>query len=289
MKNFRYYLEHLLLLGIHAFCKIMPWRMASTLFGKLVATLFSPMARNRKAVRNVRAALHCSPDKAHEIAQKHWNNLGRVLAEFPHLRKIARNHVRFEGLEHIETLRDDGKAGILFGAHLGNWEVIPHALLRHADFAMHPVYRAPNNPYVDKRLHDYRSRGTRLVPYAKSRQGMTGMVKAVKNGEHLGLLIDQKYNEGIETEFFGMKARAGTAFIDMALKYNCPLVPIRCIREKDGFCIKVEPPLDIKNRDVPDILKEVHALLEKWIWEHPDQWLWSHRRWKLENLKYDER
>lgn len=285
MKKLRYIAEHLFLLLFHGIARVLPWTWASGLFGFIAANLGSRMAINRKAMRHIMAALQCDEQTAQTLSKGHWNNLGRVIAEYPHLKKIATHHVTFKGLEHLERLRDDNQCGILFGAHLGNWEVLPHALLHHIDLAMHPVYRAPNNPYVDKRLHAFRAPKGRLTPYSKSRQGMVGMVKALKSGEHLGLLIDQKYNEGVKADFFGMHAMTGTAFIELAKKYDCPLVPIRCIREKNRFIIEACPPIATKNRDVMDVLNDAHALLEKWIKQHPNQWLWLHRRWKPEDLK----
>ena len=285
MKQFRYWTEHILLLFIHGICKVLPWSWSSNALGKLASIIGPKMAINRKAVKNIRAALNCSDETAHEIAKGHWDNLGRIIAEYPNLKTIATNNVCIKGLEHIIRLRDDGKAGILFGGHLGNWEVIPYALLQHANFSAHPVYRPPNNPMVDKRLHAYRSPKGQLMPLSKSRKGMMGMVKALKNKEHIGLLIDQKYNEGINFPFFGMNARTGTAFIELAKKYDCPLLPIRCIRENNGFCIEVSPPITTLNRKVEDVLSEAHTLLEKWILEEPNQWLWLHRRWRAEDLK----
>lgn len=288
MKQFRYWVEHVFLLTLHGICKILPWQWASSFFGFIASALGSHMAINRKAVRHIRAALKCDTDTAQSISKSHWNNLGRVMAEYPNLKTITTHYVRFQGIEHLERMRDDNIGGVLFGAHLGNWEILPHALLHHVGLAMHPVYRAPNNPFVDKRLHDYRAPNNQLTPYPKSRQGMVAMVKALKSGEHLGLLIDQKYNEGVDAQFFDMNAKTGTAFIDMAKKYDCPLVPIRCVREKDGFLIDVHVPIATKNRDVVEILDDAHNLLESWIREHPKQWLWLHRRWKPEELNHVE-
>lgn len=281
----RYYIHHLLLLGYHGLCRLLPWTWASSMGGWIAKTLGTYMAMDRKSIRNIRAALQCDKATARDISKHHWNNLGRVMSEYPHLKQIATHHVRFKGEDHIKRMRDDGKPGILFGAHIGNWEVIPHALLHHFDFKMHPVYRAPNNPHVDKRLHQYRAPDGQLIPYPKSRSGMVGMVKALKSGEHLGMLIDQKYNEGVDAPFFGMNAKTGTAFIELAQKYDCPLVPIRCIREKNGFIIEILPPISISNREVMDVLGDAHNLLESWIKQHPDQWLWMHRRWKREDLR----
>lgn len=285
--KFRYKIEHWGLLILHGFCYLLPRHTASALFGSIAEFIAPKMGMNKKAERHIHNALKTTPEQTSKIAGGMWNNLGRVMAEFPHLQKIAENDVIFKGAEHIERLRDDGQCGILFGAHLGNWEVIPHALLHHYNFKMHPVYRAPNNPLVDKRLHDYRSPDGRLVPYSKSRQGMIGMVKALKNKEHLGLLIDQKYNEGVDAQFFGMTARTGTAFIELAQKYDCPMVPIRCIRDGDKFIIEAFAPIPTKDRDIMDVLNESHAVLEGWIREYPDQWLWLHRRWREEGFDND--
>lgn len=286
-KNIKYFIEHILLLGFHGFCGLLPRHAASSMFGTLASFIAPSMGMNKKAVRHIDMALKTGRVESIRIAEDMWLNLGRVMAEFPHLKDIAEHDVIFKGGKHIEKLRDDGQCGILFGAHLGNWEIIPHALLHHFNFKMHPVYRAPNNPYVDKRLHDYRAPDATLTPYPKSRQGMVGMVKALKNGEHLGLLIDQKYNEGVDAQFFGMTARTGTAFIELSQKYDCPLVPIRCIRDGRQFIIEACAPISTKDRDVMDVLDECHALLEQWIKEYPEQWLWIHRRWRQEDLKND--
>lgn len=285
MRQVRYYLEHVFLLILHGFCRLLPWQLASAMFGKLAGFIGPKMAMNRKAVRHIRAALQCDETQAHIIAKGHWDNLGRIIAEYPKLKTIATHHVRFKGLDILEKLRDDGQGAVLFGAHLGNWEVLPHAIIHHANLEVHPVYRAPNNPYVDVRLHTYRSPDGRLTPYSKSRSGMVGMVKALKKKEHLGLLIDQKYNEGTPAPFFGMQARTGTAFIELAQRYQCPLVPMRCVREKDGFLIEALPPISTLNREVNDVLADAHALLEKWIRDNPEQWLWLHRRWRAEDMR----
>lgn len=276
----KHWIEHIGLLIFHGICKIVPYPYSSRLFGNLAAFLGSRMAMNRKAKRHIMNALQCDEDQAGTIAKGMWENLGRMMAEFPHLQTIAANHVKFNNIERLYALRDDGQGGVLFGAHLGNWEIIPHALLYHANLAMHPVYRAPNNKLVDKRLHRYRAPDGRLIPYSKSRQGMAGMVKALKSGEHLGLLIDQKYNEGVDALFFGLPAKTGTAFIELSQKYKCPLVPVRCIRNGNDFIIDVGEPISTQDRDTMDVLGEAHMLLEEWIKEYPPQWLWLHRRWK---------
>lgn len=285
MKKIEHAIEYAILMFFLGISKILPRHIASTGYGSLISFFASGMAVNRKPYRHIQQALKTDKVETQRISEDMWMNLGRVLSEFPHLKTIAENDVTFVGGEYIEQLRDDGKCGVLFGAHLGNWEVIPHALISHYDFKMHPVYRAPNNKFVDKKLHAYRTPDNTLIAYPKSAAGMKGMMKALKSGEHLGLLIDQKYNEGVDAPFFGINARTGVAFIELAKKFDCPLVPIRCIRDYGtNFTIEVSAPIETKDRDVMDILAECHALLETWIKEYPEQWLWLHKRWRAEDL-----
>ena len=285
MKNIRYFFEYLLLLFLLGICKVLPWTWASSLFGYIAQTIGPKTKMNDKAVRHIRSALQCDEATAQNIAKGHWNNLGRVMAEYPHLDHIAQHNVHFNGVEYINQAREDNKPGIFFSIHSANWEIGPHAMLKNFDLAAHPIYRAPNNQFVDKLLHGYRTSNGQLTLHPKSKRGMMGMVKAMKAGEHLGILVDQKYNEGVTVPFFGMNANTGVAFIELAKKYDCPLIPIQYIREKNGFLIDVHPPIPTLDRDVLDILTDAHKLMEGWIRQHPEQWLWLHRRWKNEELR----
>jgi KDO2-lipid IV(A) lauroyltransferase len=281
----KYWLEYI---GLMAFLgiagRLCPLK-SGVRFGSIIAKIGVRLSKNRVVVRNIQNALHVDDKEAMRISKGMWSNLGRILFEYPHLEYLAKNNVTFQGDEHLKTLTTN-KGGILFGGHLGNWEIISHSLIHHHNIPVHPVYRAPNNPMVDKKLQEYRSTSQQLASYSKSKPGMIGMIKALKQGGILGLLIDQKLNEGVTVPFFDMNANTGIAFIDMAKKFDCPLVPMRSIRTESGFIMDVCPPIETKNRDTLDILNDVHALLEQWIREYPEQWLWLHRRWKTEELKH---
>jgi KDO2-lipid IV(A) lauroyltransferase len=283
----KHWIEYIVLRLFLAVLYILPYGTARKLASAIFAIIGTSLSKNRIAIRHIRAALNVDEQQAKKISTNMWKNLGSIASEFPRLQTITKHYVEFKGGEYLEMLRNDGQAGILFGAHIGNWEVIPHAILYHYNLAVHPVYRAPNNPFVDRKLHKYRNPTNQIVPYSKSKTGMAGMVKALRNREHLGLLVDQKLNEGVDAQFFNMRAKTGVAFIDMAKKFDCPLVPVRCIRKNDGFIIEALPPIETQNRDTSDILNDAHSILENWIKEHPEQWLWLHRRWKKEDLKYD--
>lgn len=288
MKNVRYILEYMLLALITGIFTILPWRKASNL-GNFIGRSIGPrLAASRKAERHAAQSLpDKSDDEIKDIVAGMWGNLGRLMAEYPHLKKIAREAVIYDddSMAIIRELADDEKPGILVGAHIGNWEAIPYALLNEG-LAMHSIYRRPNNPYVANLLEKYRTSGGLLKAFPKSKKGTIQMAKAMKNGEHVGMLIDQKYNEGIDSVFFGRPAPTSTLFIDLVRRFDCPIVFGYAVRGPNNtFIGKMFPPITTrdengKEREDIDILDEYHRRIEEWIREYPDQWLWIHRRWR---------
>jgi len=282
MKKLRYMTEAAALYLAYGLFKILPPAAASNLGGWLARTIGPKLAASRKARQNINAAL--PGQHTDKILYDMWDNLGRVMAEYPHLEKIAPS-VELVGSEHLKT---PGTA-VYFGAHLANWELLPSSFFLQENIYTRSLYRAPNNPWADKLLHNCRTLNGRLGTIPKSRSGTRQWMDAMKQGDKIALLIDQKYNEGITADFFGMPAKTGTAFIQMAKKFNCPLHPMRCERlEATRFRITIYPALTIENRADEDILSEAHRHLESWIRERPGQWLWLHRRWVMNEIKTEE-
>jgi KDO2-lipid IV(A) lauroyltransferase len=149
-----------------------------------------------------------------------------------------------------------------------------------------PIYRAPNNPFSDKLLKWARSMGGKLKTIPKSKTGTRQLVKALQEGAHIGMLIDQKYNEGIEADFMGRPAMTSPVYAQLAQKFDIPLIPLRIERtEGPNFRVTVFPPLETRNKNIEEIIDESHKLLGNWIKEKPEQWLWLHRRWDSKKLK----
>jgi KDO2-lipid IV(A) lauroyltransferase len=271
-----------LLYGLFA---LLPLDLASTAGGRLGRAVGPWLAVSRRAERNLGRAF---PDKtAAEIAAVvagMWDNLGRTFAEFPHLAEIyAAGRVDLRGIEHIEALRDDGKPGLFFAAHLGNWELA--AFGAHVrGVRLHLVYRAANNVFVQwlygRRLP---SRDAELIP--KGAQGARRVLELLKKGEHVGMLVDQKMNDGIPAPFFGRDAMTAPALAQFGLKFGCPVVPARVERLGGArFRVTAFPPLELvrtgdRHADIAANTARVNALIEGWIRERPEQWLWVHNRW----------
>lgn len=284
IKKIRYALEAFVLLIFLTLSKILPAPWASNIGGFLGRTIGPKLAASRKAYTHIKLAL---PNKTEaevkEITRGMWDNLGRVMMEYPHLSHIGRDRTEIIGMDILERYR--GKPALLLSGHLANWECCPPALVQQGHFNASPIYRAPNNPFADAMLHYARSLGGKIKTIPKSRSGTRNIVLAMKDGTFIGLLIDQKYNEGVAVDFFGHPAMTSPIFVQLAQKFDCPLIPLRIERLKGcNFRITIEEPLEIKDKTAEAIIAETHVLLESWITERPEEWLWLHKRWgKIKN------
>ena len=286
MKHIRYFFEALLLYILFFIFRILPVETASNIGGWLGKTIGSNLAASRKAFRNLQNAL---PDldetQQKKVISDMWENLGQIIAEYPHLEHIAEKRTDINGSEILKSIFDKKQGAIFFGAHLSNWEVNCAATLKQFNKDIALTYRAPNNPWSDKLLMHARSLGGQLKAYPKSRKGGKELITALKNKNYVGILIDQKYNEGLSVPFFGIPAMTNPVFVQLCQKYKCPLVPVR--NERLGaakFRINIYEPLvlfDEQNNPIPveEVIAQAHKYLESWIKEKPGQWLWLHRRW----------
>lgn len=280
MKNLRYAAEAFVLILFYGLCDILPVKAASALGGFIGRMVGPRLAASRKARNHLRESM---PEITDTDVEKHitgmWDNLGRVIAEYPHLSDIGAHRVNLIGAAHIKASIDQNKPVIVFGAHLGNWEVMAPAVYHQLGVKLGLVYRAPNNPISDRLLDYARSLRGLIKTLPKSTAGTRQLVQALKNGESIGILIDQKYYEGVAVPFFGRPAMTSPAFVQLARKYQATLIPFQCVREADArFTVTFEAPLNTDDTDM-DVMRRAHTRLESWIEQKPGQWMWLHRRW----------
>lgn len=274
MKRMRYILEAAGIFVLFGVFRLLPAPAASAFGGWIGRTIGPLLGASKKARRHIEKSLP-GRDPA-PIIRDMWNNLGRTMAEYPHLKTLIERHTEIHGY-----LPEGHRQFIFFSGHLANWEMSATGMMHFFGIAPHLIYRAPNNPYVQNMLDRSRSLNGEITTIPKSSQGARDMVRALKKGESLGILIDQKYNEGIEADFFEQPAMTSPAFVQLAQKFDLPLIPVRPERVNGcQFRITIYPPIPVKDRPAEDVVAEAHRLLENWIDERPGQWLWLHRRWK---------
>ncbi len=288
-KRLRYFFEYLLVRALFALFAALSLDRASALGGRLGRLIGPRLGLSRRAHANLALAMpELEATARQRIVTDMWEHLGRVFAEYPHLGDFHfydadDDRLEVVGAEHVDALRDDGIGGIVFTAHIGNWEIGSLAVIQRG-LALDQLYRAANNPGVDRLIR--RARAVFSDRYhAKGAAGLRSLVAALKRGGHLALIADQRFNEGIAVPFFGHDAMTAPTIAELALRYRVPVVPGHVVRlEGARFRVIFEPPLALpdsgdRKRDVATVMAAVNARYEAWIRAHPEQWLWLHRRW----------
>jgi KDO2-lipid IV(A) lauroyltransferase len=272
--------------GFLIVCRVLPVDWASALGGAIGRALGPILGQSRIARRNLARAMPQNDAAANrEIIRGMWDNLGRVVAEYPHLPRICDRlrggRVEVAGLEHIDALLKDSRPAILFGGHIANWEVLAY-IARHTGLDLAFIYRTPNNLFVDRMLRRLRDAPNQ---FRKGAEGARQLYAHLRRGGHAAMLIDQKMNDGIPVPFFGRDAMTAPAIAQLALRLECTLLPARTERLGGArFRITVYPPIAIarsgdRAADERLLMARINALVEGWIAERPAQWLWLHRRW----------
>jgi KDO2-lipid IV(A) lauroyltransferase len=289
MEKIRYLAEGSALAIVWFFFRLLPMDAASALGGWLGRSLGPGARLSRTARENIRRALpNLTSTEVDAVITGMWDNLGRNFGEYPHIgRFYPTGRVEIRGLEHAHRLRDDGIGGIFFSAHYGNWELLS---LSSGPIGMPPVvvYRHANNPVSEKLIQWIRLRAyhpLKGAEYIRKSQGLRPLFRALREGKHLAMLVDQKLDQGIPVRFFGREAMTAPALAQLAMKLRIPVVPMKMERlQGTRFRLTFYPPLEFPRSDTPDadvraIMRQINALFEGWIRARPDHWLWIHNRW----------
>ena len=229
-----------------------------------------------------------TPQEIETIVADMWDNYGRLAAEYANADafwdgKTLKN-IEIVGLEHLKEFQNDGKPGIMFTAHTGNWQMITLAA-QSVGFDLTQMYRNANNPYVDALMLYCQKLAVKNV-ITKKGDGPRNLLSLIKNGEHALLLIDQKMGEGISVPFLGREAMTAKGVARMYLNQDCPLLPARSERlDNAKFRVTFYPMIDFKPsgdqpKDMYNLLLHINDMVGEWVKERPSQWLWIHRRWK---------
>ena len=253
------------------------------------------LPENRIGRANLTAAF---PEKSaaeiDAILRDVWANLGRVGAEFAHLDRLWDFDIDMPGLGRIEVptddinrflkIRDAGKPLLCFAAHCGNWELSAVAAATHG-VAGAVLYRAPNIAEIDRFIREIRAtKMGELIP--TTLDAPVRIANLLQSGVPVGMLVDQHYSKGVEVTFFGRRCKANPLIARLARQVECPIHGSRIIRLPNNrfraeLTDAIEPARDAEGRiDIAGTMQAVMNVIEGWIREYPEQWLWLHRRWR---------
>ena len=267
-------------------------RRSSSIGGSIARLIGPRLAASRTADRNLRQALPALDAAARAaVVRSVWDNLGRTATELPHLASFRRTESgrgwEIDGEEHVDALRRSGRPALFFSGHLGNWELIL-PIAAGLGLPVSGFYRASSNPLIDRLVQAQRRKGAGEAThmFAKGASGARAAIRHLQSGGSLGLLVDQKMNDGIAVPFFGRPAMTAPALAHLALRFRMPVVPVHVVRLGDErFRMVCEAPLALaaptrdRAADIHAISLLVNQTLERWVRAEPGSWLWLHRRW----------
>jgi Kdo2-lipid IVA lauroyltransferase/acyltransferase len=270
-------------------------RRAANFAGAVMRKMGPLLPEHRVGRDNLRAAF---PEKTNaeieQILAGAWDNLGRVAAEFVHLDEFHveargandRNAIILEPamLEHARRVID-GKATLCFACHTANWE-LSAVVVRQLGAKSAVLYRRQNLPAISDAVIKTRANLMgQMIP-----AGLDAPVRLahlLQDGVHVGMLVDQHYTKGVDVTFFGRTCKANPLIALLARQLECPIYGLRTVRLPGGnsftgdFTGPIEPARDAQGRvDVQRTMQAITTVIEGWVREHPEQWLWLHRRWR---------
>jgi len=265
----------------------------SDVFARFTRTVGPWLREHRIGRDNLMAAFpEKSPAEIEQILLGVWDNLGRVAAEFAHLDRLTVGdpnnlpYLKFDAVSgaRFDRVRDDGKPALVFAAHLANWE-LPAIMAAAFGLDAMVLYRRPNIGAIADAVIAIRqgSMGT-LVSTDAGAPIM--LARALEANRHVAMLVDQHYVKGVEVTFFGRRCMANPLIAALARHVECPIHGTRMIRLPGGafrgeITDEIAPVRDAEGKiDVQGTMQAITSVVEGWVREHPEQWLWLHRRWR---------
>lgn len=267
----------------------------SDAFAAIARTIGPWLPEHRIGRANLTAAFpEKSPAEIETILRGVWDNLGRVAAEFAHLDHIwglesdhpgtGRIEIAPGTTEKFEALRNDGRGALIFASHLGNWELPALAAPAHG-LESAVLFRRPNIVAVDRAVQSIRmvNMGTMI---ANTHDAPLRLAQALQRGVHVGMLVDQYFGRGVDVTFFGRSTKANPLLARLVRQVEVPIHGVRIVRLpgrrfRAEMSDEVKPVRDAEGRlDVAATMQAITAVIEGWVREHPEQWLWLHRRWR---------
>ena len=283
MKNFYHLTQYVLIIFLFILFRIIGFK-ASSNFGFFIGKYLGPLFRSKLSIINNLKKAQINGNYK-QIATNVLGNYGRIFAEYVHLRNFKNdklnNHISIEGREYLEKIKNNKQSVVFISGHFNNFELMAMQIDK-AEVDCAAIYRPLNNPYLNKIMEKIRKRDICKKQIKKGRSGTREIIKLLKKGTSIALMVDQRVREGEKALFFKHLATSTTIPAQLIKKYNCDLVPIYIERKnKFDFKMYVSKPIKInKNKSSGEITLFINKILEKMILKNVDQWIWTHDRWR---------
>ena len=286
MKSIKYFIQFLIISILFMIFKFLGLSFASYFSGKIISFV-GPFFRSKELIKsNILRAL---PDlklfEIKDISKKMWNNYGRILAEYIFIKNFRsgkfKNNIEIVGQEILDKIKENNEPVIFISGHFNNFELMAMQIEK-SGVDLAAIYRPLNNKFLNFVMERIRKKYICKNQIKKGISGTKQLLLFFKKKTSIALMIDQRVSQGIKSNFFGCEAFTTTIPAQFVKKFKCRVVPIYIERIKDiNFKLTVHEPLEYSSDEtIESITLDLNYLLEKLILKNPEQWIWSHNRWK---------
>ena len=285
MKKIKYFIEFLIVSLFFIISKLLGYRLASN-FGFYIGKTFGNIFRKKNSIiqnfQKSKISINSSED---EFAKNVLGNYGRILSEYPFLKDFRNNKlakfIEIDGFNNLEQIKKNNNPVVFISGHFSNFELMAMQIEK-SGINLAAIYRPLNNIFLNKKMEFIRKNYICRNQIKKGRSGTRQILSNLKEGCSIALMIDQRVTEGIKINFFGHLASTTTIPAQIIKKYKCDVVPIYIERRrKHFFKMYVSQPIAINSeKSQEDISIHLNKILEKMITKNPEQWIWTHNRWK---------
>ena len=289
MKIIKYFLQFTIVLSLFITFKIIGPRNASFM-GSSIAKIFGPLFRSKKIIeKNLKICFKKIDQKEiKKISLGMWDNIGRTFSEYVFLKNFQKKNnylIRLHGTKYLDEIKNSNKPVVFVSGHFANFELLGTKLNRYG-IRFCAIYRPLNNIFLNPIMEYLRLKYVCPIMIKKGRSNIRELLNKIKSGYSVIIIADQRTSEGKKVEFFNYPALTTTIPAQISLKYNCKIVPLRMERlSYNNFEMTIYKPFEYKKsddyeKDSYNLTLEINKQLEKMILKKPEQWLWSHNRWK---------
>ena len=286
MKYFNYFFQFLFVVFFFSLFKFLRLNFSSKIGGKLFEKI-GPLFRSKKLIqKNIKRAFpHINEENSDKIKKLMWNNYGRLFAEYIFIKEFRNgkysSNIEIEGQDIIEKIKETGQQVVFVSGHFSNFELMAMHLEK-TGIKLCAIYRPLNNIFLNPLMEKIRNKYICKYQIKKGIGGVKSLIKLTKNNFSTALMIDQRVSEGILSNFFQKPALTTTIPAQLVKKFNIPIVPVYIERVRDiHYKIVINKPIVFtRDNTIQKITDDLNLILEKMILKKPEQWIWTHNRWK---------
>mgnify|MGYP001254649955 FL=1 len=286
MKYIKYFIQFLLTITSFAIFKILGPNISSELSGKIFE-LIGPYFRSKKLIHSNISRAYPSADENElkKISKLMWNNYGRVFSEYMFIKDFRSgklsDKIEIVGKEYLDEIKNLNKQVVFISGHFSNFELMA-MYLEKSGIQLSTIYRPLNNIFLNIIMEKIRNKFICKNQIKKGLGGLKKLISFINKNYSTALMIDQRVSEGILSNLFNTKALTTTIPAQLVKKYNMPIVPVYIERISGiNFKLEIKEPIIFSKEDtIQDITNQLNKILEKMILKNPEQWIWSHNRWK---------